>query len=155
MVALANVDTTYDGPLLLCMDDHRLKHVTASCFHFVGISRSACKARTSKYCIFRGKGVRYIHTTNYFAIDEIDESRLWICYVVICARPYLRGMALPYLLMTGWLCRQGFVCVAWSHLLARASPLHVLGAVTILFPNISTLEVMDLVAITMQGPWLP
>ena len=110
MVALANVDTTYDGPLLLCMDDHRLKHVTASCFHFVGISRSACEARTSKYCIFRGKGVRYIHTTNYFAIDESDESRLWIRYVVFCARPYLRGMALPYLLMTGWLCRQGFVC---------------------------------------------
>ena len=48
--------------------------------------------------------------TNYFAIDGFDGSRLWICDVVICGRLYLRGMALPYLLMTGWLCRQEFVC---------------------------------------------
>ena len=52
MVAHANLHTSYDGTMLLCLDNHRLMHVTASCFHFVGLSRSAGGALTTKYCIF-------------------------------------------------------------------------------------------------------
>ena len=51
MVAHANVQCTYDSTMLLCLDNHRLMHVTASCFHFVGLSRSAGEALTSMYCI--------------------------------------------------------------------------------------------------------
>ena len=46
MVARANVHSTYDGTMLLCLDNHRLMHVTASCFHFDGLSRSAGEALT-------------------------------------------------------------------------------------------------------------
>ena len=51
MVAHTNVHSTYDGTMLLCLDNHRLMQVTASCFHFVGLSRRAGEALTLKYCI--------------------------------------------------------------------------------------------------------
>ena len=93
--------------------------------------------------------------TNYFAIDEFDGSRLWICYVVICARPYLRGMALPYLLMTVWLFRQEIVChrlvsplgtsIAFAWAWGRDIPLS---------QYIHT-QSDGSGGITKQGPWLP